>query len=70
MASRKFGEMEEKLIALEYLDLKGHNTLEKLGKKYNCSLGTIFNILERYGVSRRGRGKDRSSRLKKNLPSV
>lgn len=66
MAKRKFGDMQEKVIVLEYLDLKEHNTLESLGEKYGCSLGTILNILDRYGVTRKGRGEDKTSRLKRN----
>tara|TARA_Y100000310_G_C20269489_1_gene617349 strand:- start:218 stop:442 length:225 start_codon:yes stop_codon:yes gene_type:complete len=59
---RIFTDREKGNICLDYITPVTHLTLAELARKYDCSIGTIYNILEEYNISRRGRGKDLAQR--------
>lgn len=67
MPKKKFTDFQERMVVADYL---GGLTIQRLAEKYRCSVGNIYNILDQYGVNRRGRGKDRSPRMKKNSRNV
>jgi len=57
---RRFSDKEEREICVEYLSPKSR--IEKMAEDRDCAIGTIFNILEKYSIPRRGRGKDKNER--------
>lgn len=68
--NRKFSGQEKESICIDYIRPKTHLTMEKLAEKYNCSVGTIHNILEEYQILRRGRGRGRGCDLEKRERNV
>lgn len=49
MPKKKLSNREEKLLVVDRLD---GMKIQELAEKYGCSIGTVWNIIDAYGLSK------------------